>query len=186
MDNQCMSARAAGATAGHLLLIDDDENHCWALRRSFENRGYAVSTADSVRAGLALLGERRVDYAVVDLRMPGPSGLHLIAKLRAANAEMRIVVLTGYASVATAVEAIKLGATHYLVKPVDAAAVEAAFDVLQGDEEAAARQEPLSVERLAWEHIRSVLAERNGNISAAARTLGMHRRTLQRKLNKSP
>ena len=170
----------------NLLLVDDDENHCWALRRAFENRGYAVRTANGVRQALTLVEDWRVHYAVVDLRMPGPSGLTLIPCLITTNPEARIVVATAYSSIATAVEAIKLGAVHYLAKPVDADMVEAAFYRVRGDETARVNDGWVSVKRVAWEHIQRALAEHRGNISAAARALGMHRRTLQRKLNKHP
>jgi len=169
-----------------LLLVDDDESCRWALGRAFERRGYAVRTAASVTEALAAVGEQCPEFAVIDLRMPGPSGLTLVAKLKACDPNTRIVVLTGYASVATAVEAIKLGAIDYLVKPVDADAVEAAFGHVVGNPEHDAQQQPLSVDRLAWEHIQRTLAQNGGNISATARALGMHRRTLQRKLNKRP
>jgi two-component system, response regulator RegA len=170
----------------NLLLVDDDENHCWALRRAFESRGYAVRAANSVPQALSLVEGWTVRYAVVDLRMPGPSGLTLVPRLKMVNPETRIVVTTAYSSIATAVEAIKLGAVYYLAKPVDADMVEAAFYRVRGDESVPAPDGRLSVGRLAWEHIQRVLAEYRGNISATARALGMHRRTLQRKLNKHP
>jgi two-component system response regulator RegA len=123
---------------------------------------------------------------VIDLKMPGDSGLRLIPELRSLSDGMRIVVLTGYASVVTAVEAIKLGATHYLAKPVDADEVVAAFGRAVGDAGIPVPSRPLSVDRLEWEHIQRVLAENGGSISATARSLGMYRRTLQRKLSKRP
>jgi two-component system response regulator RegA len=126
------------------------------------------------------------EYAVVDLKIPGPSGLVLIKRLKELDAATRIVMLTGYASIATAVEAVKLGATHYLAKPADADEIVAAFHKTEGDAEAALSVTPLSVDRLEWEHIQRVLAEHDGNISATARALNMHRRTLQRKLVKNP
>jgi two-component system response regulator RegA len=118
--------------------------------------------------------------------MPDGSGLTLVEQLRRISPAMRIVVLTGFASVATAVEAIKLGAIHYLPKPTDADDIVAAFDRDAGDAAVAVKNRPLSVERLEWEHIHKVLAENDGNVSATARALGMHRRTLQRKLGKKP
>jgi two-component system response regulator RegA len=118
--------------------------------------------------------------------MPGDSGLTLVRRLSAIEPTTRIVVLTGYASISTAVEAIKLGATHYLVKPVDADEVVAAFHKAEGDDSVSVAASPLSVDRLEWEHIQRVLAEHDGNISATARALNMHRRTLQRKLFKNP
>lgn len=169
-----------------LLLVDDDESCRWALGRAFERRGYAVKTAATVAEAIPIVEEHSPEFAVIDLRMPGPSGLTLVAKLKEADANTRIVMLTGYASVATAVEAIKLGATDYLVKPVDADAVEAAFGHVSGNPERKSQEQLLSVDRLAWEHIQRALAQNNGNVSATARALGMHRRTLQRKLNKRP
>jgi two-component system, response regulator RegA len=171
---------------GRLLIVDDDEHHRWALTRAFEKRDYAVNSANCVPQALSIAETWRPHYAVVDLRMPGPSGLALIPRLRIAGAGVRIVVITGYGSIATAVEAIKLGAIHYLTKPVDADSVEAAFHRDGGDEGIRAREQPLSVDRLAWEHIQGVLADHGGNVSATARALGMHRRTLQRKLVKFP
>lgn len=170
----------------NLLLVDDNENFCWAMQRSFAQRGYEVRVAHSVANAGALLEQWTPDYAVVDLRMPGQAGLALLPRILQANAEARTVVLTGYASIATAVEAIKLGATHYLVKPVDADTVEAAFKRTKGDEAVGPSERELSVDRLEWEHIQRVLADNDGNISATARALSMHRRTLQRKLNKHP
>jgi len=170
----------------HLLLVDDNENFCWAMQRSFEQRGYEVRVARSVAEAAELLKLWSPEYAVVDLRMPGPSGLTLIPQLKAVDPCARIVVLTGYASIVTAIEAIKLGATYYLAKPVDADTVEAAFERTRGDHTVEPSENLLSVERLEWEHIQRVLAEHRGNISATARALSMHRRTLQRKLNKHP
>jgi len=169
-----------------LLLVDDDPTFCEAMRRALARRGFRVALAHDVDAALASILIETPAYAIVDLKMPGKSGLTLIPQLRALSERMRIVVLTGYASVATAVEAIKLGATHYLAKPVDADAVVAAFGRESGDPQAALAPQPLSVDRLEWEHIQRVLGENNGNVSATARSLKMHRRTLQRKLSKRP
>lgn len=189
-------ARAAATAAGgqpeqaaqpRLLIVDDDESCRWALRRAFELRGYAVRCAHSVPDALAQLREGIPDYAVVDLRMPGPSGLTLVSSLKQASARTRIVMLTGYSSVATAVEAVKLGAADYLLKPVDANAIEAAFGRCPAHPKTEIEELQLpSVERLAWEHIQRTLAQHGGNVSATARALGMHRRTLQRKLKKRP
>ena len=185
--NGCGTEFAApGSARPGLLLVDDNENHCWALTRAFEKRGYTVKAVHSATAACALLDQWRPEYAVVDLRMPGPTGLTLIPRLKAAFSEIRIVMLTGYASIATAVEAIKLGATQYLVKPVDARTVEAAFHDDDGDPAVPTCDDLLSVERLEWEYIQRVLSEQGGNISATARALKMHRKTLQRKLNKHP
>jgi two-component system, response regulator RegA len=170
-----------------LLVVDDDESQCELLKQSFERRGYAVASANSVPEALRVAETWRPNYVVLDLRMPGPSGLTLISRLRlVGDAGMRIVVTTGYASIATAVEAIKLGATHYLTKPVDVHSIEAAFHRDVGDETVLPSEECRSVGRVAWEHIQGVLAEHGGNVTASARALGMHRRTLQRKLFKFP
>jgi two-component system response regulator RegA len=176
---------APAAAKRRLLLVDDNENHCWALARAFERRGYAVKAAHSAPAACTLLQDWQPEYAIVDLRLPGPNGLTLIPRLKAASPGVRIVMLTGYASIATAVEAIKLGATQYLVKPVDAPMVEAAFHD-GGDAALVSSDHMLSVERMEWEYIQRVLAEYNGNVSATARALNMYRKTLQRKLSKHP
>lgn len=169
-----------------LLVVEDDHNHRSVLQRAFERRGYAVKSAGSVPQALAVLDDWSAGYAVIDLRLPGPSGLALISALKHGNPGVRIVVMTGYASIATAVEAIKLGAIHYLTKPVDVDMIERSFQRVLGDQSVVPLPQRLSVNRLAWEHIHGTLAEHGGNISAAARALGMHRRTLQRKLGKYP
>lgn len=169
-----------------LLLVDDDPAFCEVLSQALDRRGYAVYVAHNAAEGLATASRCQPGYAVVDLRMPGGSGLELVTGLSALDHRIKIVVLTGYASIATAVEAIKLGDTHYLTKPVDADEIIAAFRREQGDARTPVVETPVSVERLAWEHIQRVLMECHSNISAAARRLGMHRRTLQRKLKKYP
>ncbi len=169
-----------------LLLVDDDDVFRGVLGRALTRRGFAVTAAASTEQAIELATDQPPEYAVVDLKMPGDSGLTLIEKLIELDAETRIVMLTGYASIATAVEAIKLGATHYLAKPVDADDVVAALHRTAGDSSLPVSGEPLSVDRLEWEHIQRVLAENQGNISATARALKMHRRTLQRKLGKRP
>lgn len=169
-----------------LLLVDDDVVFAHVLRNAFEARGYAVWVAHDVAQGLATAQTESPEYAVVDLKMPGPSGLALVQHLKELDENTRIVVLTGYASVATAVEAIKLGAVHYLAKPADADEILAALHRDDGDPGAPVQSKPLSVARLEWEHIQKVLAECDGNISETARRLNMHRRTLQRKLAKRP
>jgi two-component system response regulator RegA len=169
-----------------ILLVDDSENLCFALRKAFERRGYDVGCSHCPDSALATFQEFKPGYVVMDLKMPGGSGLTLTKRFKEIDPEVAIVVVTGYSSVATAVEAIKLGAVHYLAKPADAAEIEAAFGRRQGDDEVATRDTPLSVDRLEWEHIQSILSDRQGNVSATARALGMHRRTLQRKLNKRP
>jgi two-component system response regulator RegA len=126
------------------------------------------------------------EFAVVDLRLPDQSGLKLVAHLKAADAYTRIVVLTGHASIPTAVEAIKLGATYYLTKPTDADAVVAAFAEGSGNADVPIDAKPMTVEHVEWEHIQHVLHDHGGNVSATARALSMHRRTLQRKLRRGP
>jgi len=169
-----------------LLVIDDDPQFNRVLARALAARGYAVSKALDIDEARRLAEECRPAYAVLDLNIAGESGLALIAPLLAANPACRIVVLTGYASIATAVEAIKLGAAHYLAKPTDVDAILAAFDTQAAPTPIAVASSPLSVNRLEWEHIQRVLHEHEGNISATARALNMHRRTLQRKLMKRP
>ena len=169
-----------------LLVVDDDAVFARVLAQAFERRGYSVRIGHDVATALALARTEPPEFAVIDLRMPGPSGLELVRELKSLDAHTRIVVLTGYASIATAVEAIKLGAVHYLAKPADADQIEAAFQRLEGDAAIDVPDQPLSVNRLEWEHIQQVLRECGGNISETARRLGMHRRTLQRKLNKRP
>lgn len=169
-----------------LLLVDDDTTFATVLADAFERRGYAVRVAHNVADGLQAAHADSPEYAVVDLKMPGPSGLELVALLKQLDENTRIVVLTGYASIATAVEAIKLGAVHYLAKPADADEILAAFGRVEGDRGMPVENKPLSVARLEWEHIQKVLGECGGNISETARRLGMHRRTLQRKLAKRP
>lgn len=169
-----------------LLLVDDDVTFARVLADAFDKRGYAVRVAHDVAAGIQAAVEDSPEYAVVDLKMPGPSGLELVTRLKQLDENTRIVMLTGYASIATAVEAIKLGAVHYLAKPADADEILAAFHRTEGDPNAPVENRPLSVARLEWEHIQKVLSECHGNISETARRLGMHRRTLQRKLAKRP
>jgi two-component system, response regulator RegA len=174
-----------GRDAG-LLVVDDDLAHRAVLQRAFERRGYAVKSAGSVPQALALLGDWCAGYAAIDLRLPGHSGLALIPRLKDANPDVRIVMMSGFASIATAIEAIKLGAVYYLAKPVNADMIERAFHRVAGDANVAPTPERPSMNRLTWEHIQGTLADFGGNISAAARALHMHRRTLQRRLAKRP
>jgi two-component system response regulator RegA len=173
-----------------VLVVDDDERFAITLAAALARRGYVAHVAHNAAAALATASTKDPDAAVVDLKLGADDGLALIEPLRAAHPKMRIVVLTGYASITTAVKAIKLGADDYLAKPVTAAAVVAALE--RGarneaeDDLPAAALETMSPRRLEWEHIQRVLAENDGNISATARELRMHRRTLQRKLLKRP
>jgi two-component system response regulator RegA len=169
-----------------LLLVDDDPVFRRVLARALTQRGYEVHSAATGAEALQLSQEHAFIYAVVDLRLDNESGLSLVPALRERFPEARILVLTGYASIATAVEAIKLGATHYLAKPADADAVIKALHRDEPQPDLPVGEEPMSINRLTWEHVQSVLSECDGNISEAARRLNMHRRTLQRKLQKYP
>ncbi len=168
-----------------LLLVDDDATFCRVLSTALEKRGFAVTVAHSVEQAIPLAEGNPPEFAVVDLKMGGAPGLVLVKVLHELDPNTRVVVLTGYASIATAVEAIKLGATQYLSKPANADEIVAAFNHAP-DSNAPLRTQPAQIERLEWEHIQRVLREHDGNISATARALNMHRRTLQRKLAKPP
>ena len=170
-----------------ILVIDDDATFNAVLVRSLGRRGYAAHGTTDAATAVATACEIRAGRIVLDLNIDGVSGLTLIAPLLAALPECRIVVLTGYASIATAVDAVKLGAVQYLAKPVDVDAILAALDDgVAPEAESTVDAIPLTVSRLEWEHIQRVLHENDGNISATARALKMHRRTLQRKLMKRP
>ncbi len=175
-----------GEEQPHLLLVDDDPTFTRVMARAMSRRGLQVSIAGSAEEGLALAKQDIPDYAVLDLKMEGDSGLVLLPKLLELDPEMRVLILTGYSSIATAVEAIKRGACNYLCKPADADDVLAALLSQHADLDSLVPENPMSVDRLQWEHIQRVLSEHDGNISATARALGMHRRTLQRKLQKRP
>ena len=171
----------------NILIIDDDETFNAVLTRALNRRGFDAEGVTDAQAALALAQGKRPACVVLDLNLAGSSGLALIEPLLAINADCRIVVLTGYASIATAVDAIKLGAVQYLAKPVDVEAILSAFDVSdRPNTDEVPNSEPLSVSRLEWEYIQRVLHENGGNISETARALKMHRRTLQRKLAKRP
>lgn len=179
----------------HFLIIDDDETFTYVLARAIKKKGYPALVANEAKTALALLGDTSTDlpitHAILDLKLAETSGLQLLPQLLAANTHLQVVVLTGYASVATTVEAIKQGAVNYLAKPATVEELLAAFD---GDDQHSARgntsemieSSPLSVQRLEWEYIQRQLVANDHNIAATARALGMHRRTLQRKLQKRP
>jgi len=169
-----------------LLLVDDDPTFCTVLEQALGKRGFEVHAATDVMSGIRVAEAVEPEYAVIDLRIGQESGLVLVKRLHELDANTRIVMLTGFASIATAVEAIKLGAVHYLAKPADTEEIVAALHKDQGDEMVEIKEKPLSVRRLEWEHLQKIIVEHGGNISAAARALGMHRRTLQRKLEKRP
>lgn len=171
-----------------ILLVDDDHVFRLRLARAFEERGYDVSTAGDYDEAMAVARQESPEFAVVDLRMPGRSGLELVRALQDIDPSTKIVVLTGYGSIATAIDAIRLGATYYLPKPADTDDIVAAF--ARGEapplEPPDADYQAPSLARAEWEHINRVLSDCGGNISEAARRLGIHRRSLQRKLQKYP
>jgi two-component system, response regulator RegA len=174
------------AEQANLLLIDDDPTFSRVMARALEARGFTVETAHDGVSALRLIEATAPEYALVDLRLPDMSGLKLVQQLKAADENTNIVCLTGYASIATAIEAIKLGATYYLTKPANADQVLAAFTHKDPDTGIDPAGHTLSVDRLEWEHIQGVLTLHDGNVSATSRALNMHRRTLQRKLQKHP
>jgi two-component system response regulator RegA len=167
-----------------LLIVEDDQALRERLQRAFAARGFDVRATASTSEAERLAREDPPELAVLDLRIGADSGLALIPTLKAIDPETRIVVLTGYGSVATAVQAVRQGAVHYLTKPADVDEILAAL--AGADSAAAAPWKPMSLDRVEWEHINRVLAECDGNVSEAARALGLHRRTLQRKLAKFP
>lgn len=172
----------------HILVVDDDEVFRSILSRVLRRRGFEISVAPGYEEAMKLVREVSPDRAVIDLKMEGPSGLELLRDLKAFDPTIEVVMLTGYGSIATAIEAMRLGATYYVPKPADADEILAAFErgnapplqASEGDFTAP------TLARAEWEHINRVLADCGGNISEAARRLGMHRRSLQRKLQKYP
>ncbi len=166
-----------------LLIVEDDAPFRNRLARAMESRGFRVETAGSVAEGIAAAGSRPPAYAVLDLRLGDGSGLEVVTALRAARADARIVVLTGYGNIATAVAAVKAGAVNYLAKPADADAIEAALLAPEGAMPPPPEQ-PMSADRVRWEHIQRVFEQCDRNVSETARRLNMHRRTLQRILSK--
>jgi two-component system response regulator RegA len=169
-----------------LVIVEDDEDFARTLARSFERRGYEARTAFNPAELDQLLAAERFDYAVVDLKLGTHSGLPCVAAIAEADPATRIVVLTGFASIATAVEAIKLGAAHYLPKPSNTDDIEAAFGRAAGDADVPLDGRATSLRTLEWEKINETLISTGFNISETARRLGMHRRTLARKLEKRP
>lgn len=167
-----------------LLITDDDPLFAQTLSRQLTRRGHQCTLAHNSEEALAAVESAVFDAAIIDLVMPGESGLMLVEQLHHSDPELPMVVLTGYASITTAVEAIKLGARHYLAKPASIDEILQALAQAQGNAQLDVQAKPLSVDRLEWEHIQKVLHEHDGNVSATARALNMHRRTLQRKLEK--
>jgi two-component system response regulator RegA len=169
-----------------LLIVEDDEPLRNRLAKAFDKRGYEVRATATAAEATRLAADDPPELVLVDLRIGADSGLDLITALKAIDPATRIVVLTGYGSVATAIEALRRGAAHYLTKPADADEILAAFEPPTGATELAPAFQPMSLDRVEWEHINRVLVDCGGNVSEAARQLGLHRRTLQRKLSKYP
>ena len=167
-----------------LLIVDDDRSFRLRLIRALRERGFETVGAASYDEAMAVAEVDSPELALVDLRLPGRSGLELVKALKALDATTSIVVLTGYGSIATAVESVKQGAISYLTKPVDADQILAAFDPSGPAASIVPAAQPLA--RVEWEHIQRVIADCEGNVSQAARVLGIHRRSLQRKLSKNP
>ncbi|MFG0316941.1 MAG: response regulator transcription factor [Planctomycetota bacterium JB042] len=184
-DRPTPSATDDHGTPPTLLIADDDAIFRERLARSFRTRGYDVRTAGNVKAALEAAREDSPELAVVDLRMPGGTGVELLRELKTIDPSTKVLILTGYGSMATAVEAVKLGAENVIPKPADADEILAAFERGEKPNEAVQTdyQAP-TLARIEWEHIQRVLTDCGGNISEAARRLGIHRRSLQRKLNK--
>ncbi|MGE0755595.1 MAG: response regulator transcription factor [Pirellulaceae bacterium] len=175
----------AAAVGQRLLLVDDSVSFRERLARAFRERGFLVETAGNYDEAMACAQRDPPDLAVVDLRMPGPSGLSLVRDLKQLSNRMRVLVLSGFGSIATAVDAVHLGAVNFLPKPADADDILAAFERGQRvDAQPENSSETPSLARAEWEHIHRVLSDCGGNVSEAARRLGIHRRSLQRKLRK--
>jgi len=174
------------AAAMKLLIVEDDADFAATLSRAMKKRGIEVALARNAGEARTVAEAFAPTHAVVDLKLPGESGLKVVEQLAARSPAPAIVVLTGYASIATAVEAVRLGAQQYLAKPANADEILAALLRNEPDAALEVSPEPLTVARMEWEHIQKVLNEHDGNISATARALKMHRRTLQRKLDKHP
>jgi len=164
-----------------LLLVDDDAVYRARLATAIAARGFEVRTAADAQAALVLAEADSPEYAVLDLRMPGDSGLELLRRLMTIDPTTRVLMLTGYGSIATALEAVRMGAAHYLTKPADVDEILAAFEPEHRPPAASVDQGTPSLARVEWEHLQRVLHDCEGNLSEAARRLGMHRRSLQRK-----
>ncbi len=173
---------ARGSERDTTLVVDDDRAFCAALAAALRRRGHEVVVAHGFDEALAEAQAWSPSRAIVDLRMPGRGGLELVAALTKAHPALRVVVLTGYGSIATAVEAIKLGAVHDLTKPADVAEILAAFERTEPSPDVSPGDGPMSLDEVEWEHLQQVLTDAGGNISEAARRLGLLRRTLQRTL----
>ena len=178
----------SGGTAPSILIVDDDEVFRSRLARAFRERGYEVRAANGYEDAMTAARDESPEMAIVDLRMTGPSGLELVRDLKALDPSTRILVLTGYGSIATAIEAMRIGATYYLPKPADVDDILAGF--ARGEapplDPPPSDYAPPSLARTEWEHISRVLSDCSGSVSEAARRLGLHRRSLQRKIQKYP
>ena len=166
-----------------LLIVDDDNPFRERLARAMEKKGFKVSQAESVKKGISSIKQQKTSFAVVDLRLGDGNGLEVVKEIQKSNSKSRIIMLTGYGNISTAVAAIKQGAIDYLAKPADADDVERAL-LANPDEKAAPPENPMSADRVKWEHIHRVFELCNRNVSETARRLKMHRRTLQRILSK--
>jgi two-component system response regulator RegA len=170
----------------NILLVEDDTVFAGVLSHSLQRRGHSVTLASDLAQARKQLVSQSFTHAILDLKLAQESSLPLIPELLALLPDLQILILTGYASIQTAVQAVKLGAINYLCKPADTDAILHALLRAEPNEDELVAVQPLSVDRLEWEHIQRVLAEHEQNVSATARALGMHRRTLQRKLSKRP
>lgn len=186
MTDQSNSPTAALPATKRILVVDDDRVLRESLGRAFAKRGFDSHGASCFDEAVAAVAEHRPELAVIDLRMQGPNGLDLVRHLAEHHSDIKTVVLTGYGSIATALEAVRLGAVNYLPKPADIQEILAAFDPSASPDASEQSLPAPSLARAEWEHINRVLADCDGNISEAARRLGLHRRSLQRKLQKRP
>ena len=166
-----------------LLIVDDDNPFRERLARAMEKKGFKVSQAESVKKGISSIKQQKTSFAVVDLRLGDGNGLEVVKEIQKSNSKSRVIMLTGYGNISTAVAAIKQGAIDYLAKPADADDVERAL-LADPNEKAAPPENPMSADRVKWEHIHRVFELCNRNVSETARRLKMHRRTLQRSLSK--
>lgn len=168
------------------LLVDDDPTFAHIMQRALVRRGFTADIFLNAETAIHAVEEKNYSKAIIDLKIAQDSGLSLIKTLKTLKPNLDMIMLTGYSSISTAVEAIKLGAINYLCKPADIDDILNAFEVSSDHEELSLPENPTSLDRLEWEHIQKTLQDNDGNISATARILGMHRRTLQRKLQKRP
>ena len=173
-------------SAEKILIVDDDLTFAQIMQRAFVRRGFDVDIFNASEPAINAMHLHGYTKAIVDLKIAQDSGLALIKNLKTIRPDLDIIMLTGYSSISTAVEAIKLGALNYLCKPVEIDEILQAFSITTNQQEIILPENPTSLDRLEWEHIQKILQDNDGNVSATARLLGMHRRTLQRKLQKRP